>query len=61
MSSVNLPEGCKPIVRGTDRDATIANITPPAIVEEAPAAAAPAGKGGKAAPAKAAAKPAAKK
>ena len=64
LSSVTLPEGCKPIVRGTDRDATIANITPPAIVEEAPAAAAAPAKGGKGAPAAKAApaaKPAAKK
>ena len=64
LSSVTLPAGCKPIVRGTDSDATIANITPPAIVEEAPVAAAAPAKGGKGAPAAKAApaaKPAAKK
>lgn len=55
ISSVNLPEGCKPII--ADRDFTIVTIAPPAKADETPAAAAAA------APAagKAAAKPAAKK
>ena len=52
ISSVKLPEGCKPII--ADRDFTVVTIAPPAKVEEAPAAAAPAA-GGKA-PAKAAPK-----
>jgi large subunit ribosomal protein L25 len=57
ISSVKLPEGCKPII--ADRDFTVVTIAPPAKVEEAPAAAAPAA-GGKA-PAKAPAKAAPKK
>jgi large subunit ribosomal protein L25 len=57
ISSVKLPEGCKPII--ADRDFTVVTIAPPAKVEEAPAAAAPAA-GGKV-PAKAPAKAAPKK
>ena len=51
ISAIALPEGCKPTV--TDRDFTVATITPPTVAEEAaaPAAAAPAA--AKAAPAKA--------
>jgi|SRR5665647_449043 len=58
ISAVQIPEGCKPTI--TDRDFTIATITPPARSEETPAAAAAPAAGGKAA-AKPAAKPAAKK
>ena len=39
ISAIKLPEGCKPTQQG---DFTIASITPPARVEETPAAAAPA-------------------
>lgn len=38
ISSVTLPEGCKPII--ADRDFTVVTIAPPAKVEETPAAAA---------------------
>ncbi|MDB5594479.1 MAG: rplY [Hyphomicrobiales bacterium] len=58
ISAVQIPEGCKPTI--TDRDFTIATITPPARSEETPAAAAAPAAAGKAA-AKPAAKPAAKK
>ncbi len=58
ISSITLPEGCKPII--ADRDFTVVTIAPPAKVEEAPAAAAPAAAAGKA-PAKAPAKAAPKK
>ena len=60
ISSVQLPEGCKPII--ADRDFTVVTISPPAKVEETPAAAAAAAPAaaGKAA-AKAPAKPAPKK
>ena len=44
LSTVALPEGCKPMVRGKG-DVTLANITPPVVVEEAPAAAAAPAKG----------------
>ncbi len=44
LSDLALPEGCKPMVRSKG-EVTLANITPPAVVEEAPAAAAPAAKG----------------
>ena len=54
LSSVTLPDGCKAMVR-TKGEITVANITPPAVVEEAPVVAAAPAKG------KAAAKPAAKK
>ena len=54
LSSVALPDGCKPLVR-TKGEVTVATITPPAVVEEAPVVAAAPAKG------KAAAKPAAKK
>ena len=58
ISSVTLPEGCKAMAHGKDRDFTIATITPPTVAEEAPAAAAAAAPaaGAKAAPAAAAAK-----
>ncbi|MBX9757431.1 MAG: 50S ribosomal protein L25/general stress protein Ctc [Beijerinckiaceae bacterium] len=56
ISSVSLPEGCKPII--ADRDFTIVTIAPPAKVDETPAAAAAAAPAGAA---KAPAKPAAKK
>lgn len=52
ISSITLPEGCKPII--ADRDFTVVTIAPPAKVEEAPVAAAPAAAGK--APAKAAPK-----
>ena len=55
ISSVKLPEGCKPMSHGKDRDFTIATIAPPTVAEEAPAAAAPAAApaaAAKAAPAK---------
>ncbi|MDB5651420.1 MAG: rplY [Hyphomicrobiales bacterium] len=58
ISAVQIPEGCKPTI--TDRDFTIATITPPARSEESPAAAAAPAAGGKPG-AKPAAKPAAKK
>jgi large subunit ribosomal protein L25 len=54
LSSVALPDGCKAMVR-TKGEVTVANITPPVVVEEAPVVAAAPAKG------KAAAKPAAKK
>ncbi|MDP2356079.1 MAG: 50S ribosomal protein L25/general stress protein Ctc [Beijerinckiaceae bacterium] len=56
ISSITLPEGCKPVI--ADRDFTVVTITPPAKVEETPAAAAaaPAGKAAAKAPAKAAPK-----
>ncbi len=44
LSDLALPEGCKPMVRSKG-EVTLANITPPAVVEEAPVAAAPAAKG----------------
>jgi large subunit ribosomal protein L25 len=59
ISAVQIPEGCKPTI--TDRDFTIATITPPARSEETPAAAAAAPAAGAKAAAKPAAKPAAKK
>ncbi len=45
ISAIKLPEGCKPTV--ADRDFTIASITPPARVEEAPVVAAAPTKGKK--------------
>ena len=54
LSSVTLSEGCRAMVR-TKGEVTVANITPQAVVEEAPVVAAAPAKG------KAAAKPAAKK
>ncbi len=44
LSDLALPEGCKPMVRSKG-EVTLANITPPVVVEEAPVAAAPAAKG----------------
>ena len=40
LSALELPAGCKPV--NAVRDNTIANITPPVVIEEAPVAAAPA-------------------
>ncbi|MBX9739794.1 MAG: 50S ribosomal protein L25/general stress protein Ctc [Beijerinckiaceae bacterium] len=52
ISAIKLPEGCKPTI--TDRDFTIATITPPARVEEVAPVAAAAAAPAKGAPAKAA-------
>ena len=40
LSALELPAGCKPV--NAVRDNTIANITPPVVIEETPVAAAPA-------------------
>jgi len=45
LSALELPAGCKPV--NAVRDNTIANITPPVVIEEAPAAAAAPAKGKK--------------
>ena len=44
LADIALPEGCKPMVR-TKGPLTLANITPPVVVEEAPVAAAAPAKG----------------
>jgi len=44
LADIALPEGCKPMVR-TKGPLTLANITPPAVVEEAPVVAAAPAKG----------------
>jgi len=44
LADIALPEGCRPMVR-TKGPLTLANITPPAVVEEAPVVAAAPAKG----------------
>ncbi len=44
LADLTLPEGCKPMIRSKGA-VTLANITPPVVVEEAPAAAAAPAKG----------------
>ncbi|MBY6240890.1 50S ribosomal protein L25/general stress protein Ctc [Methylosinus sp. Sm6] len=59
ISAFTLPPNCKPT--NPDKNFTVVSITPPLVAEETPAAAAPAGKGGKAAKAPAAKAPEKKK